>query len=223
MASYSRLETLNVMLDTGLVPIFYNNDVETCKRIMDACVEGGARCLEFTNRGDLAWKVFVELSEYAIKECPEAILGAGSVCDAPTAGIYINSGANFIVGPYLNKEVGFLCNRRRVPYSPGCGSVTEIGEAEELGCEIVKVFPGGQVGGPAFIKAVKGPLPKTVLMPTGGSAPTKESVGSWISAGAAVLGMGSKLVAKDLVASGDWAGITKNVKDCLALIKEARG
>ena len=223
MASYSRLETLSIMLDTALVPVFYNQDTETAKRIVDACVEGGARCLEFTNRGDLAWKVFAELVQYTAAQCPDAVLGAGSVCDAPTAGLYINSGANFIVGPYLNPEVGRLCNRRRVPYSPGCGSVSEIGQAEELGCEIIKVFPGGQVGGPAFIKAVKGPLPKTLLMPTGGVSPTAESVGEWIRAGAACLGMGSKLVAKDLVAAGDWAGITQNVRRCLALIKEARG
>lgn len=222
MARYTRLEVLNTTLEIGLVPVFYNPDIETAKSIVKACLAGGARVLEFVNRGDLAYKVFVELVEFTARETPEVILGAGSIIEAPTASLYINSGANFIVGPNLNPEVARLCNRRKVAYSPGCGSVTEISNAEELGVEIVKVFPGGQVGGPAFVKAAKGPLPWTRIMPTGGVAPTAESVGEWIKAGAAVLGMGSKLVAKDLVAAGDWAGITKNVADCIKLIKEAR-
>jgi 2-dehydro-3-deoxyphosphogluconate aldolase / (4S)-4-hydroxy-2-oxoglutarate aldolase len=222
MAQYRRMEVLTAMLDIGLVPIFYNGDAETAKKIVKACVAGGARCLEFTNRGDLAWKVFVEIVEYSAQECPEAILGVGSIIDAPTAAMYLNSGANFVVAPGFNEEVARLCNRRKVAYSPGCGSVAEIIQAQEFGTEIVKVFPGGQVGGPAFLKAVKGPLPWTSLMPTGGVSPTPENVNEWIEAGAAVLGMGSKLIAKDLVAGGDWQAITDRVKSCLELIKEAR-
>ncbi|MGD8562200.1 MAG: bifunctional 4-hydroxy-2-oxoglutarate aldolase/2-dehydro-3-deoxy-phosphogluconate aldolase [Desulfarculaceae bacterium] len=222
MARFSRLEVLNAMLELGLVPVFYNPDLDKAKGIIDACLEGGARVLEFTNRGDLAYRVFCDLLDYTAQKRPQVILGVGSVIDAPTAALYINSGANFVVGPCLNPEAARLCNRRKVAYSPGCGSVSEISQAEELGAEIVKIFPGGQVGGPDFVKAVKGPLPWTRLMPTGGVAPTQESVSAWIGAGAACLGMGSKLVSKELVANSDWAGISRNVAQCLEFIEKAR-
>ena len=220
MALFSRVEVINAMLEIGLVPVFYQGDLEKAKHIVDACLAGGARVLEFTNRGDLAYRVFCELLEHASGS--GAILGVGSVIDGPTASLYINSGANFVVGPNLNPEVARLCNRRKVSYSPGCGSVSEISDAEELGVEIVKIFPGGLVGGPAFVQAVKGPMPWTRIMPTGGVSPTAESVSAWIKAGAACLGIGSKLISKDLVDKQDWPGITQNVKNCLKLIDAVR-
>jgi 2-dehydro-3-deoxyphosphogluconate aldolase/(4S)-4-hydroxy-2-oxoglutarate aldolase len=223
MARFDRMTVLNAMLDTGLVPVFYNGDVEVAKKIVTACAEGGARVVEFTNRGDRAWNVFTELIAWAEKLHPELILGVGSVIDTPTAALYIASGANFVVGPILNPEIARLCNRRKVAYSPGCGTASEVSEAEELGVEIVKVFPGGLVGGPAFIKAVRGPAPWTRIMPTGGVAATEENVKGWIEAGAACLGMGSKLVRKDLVAADDFDGIRDNIVRVLAWIQEARG
>lgn len=223
MARFSRMEVLTAMVEVGLVPVFYNGDLETAKKIVAACADGGVRCVEFVNRGDLGYEIFSALVKWAAAEKPEVILGAGSVLDGETAALFINSGANFIVGPNLSEAAAVVCNRRMIPYSPGCGSATEIVRAQELGVEIVKVFPGGQVGGPAFIKAVKGPMPWTKAMPTGGVSPTPDNVTAWIEAGAVCLGMGSKLVRKDLVAAGDWAGITKNVADCIALIKKARG
>ena len=222
MAQFSRVDVINAMLEIGLVPVFYQGDLDKAKRIVDACLAGGARVLEFTNRGDLAYRVFCDLLEYASTQQAGAILGVGSVIDGPTASLYINSGANFVVGPNLNPEVARVCNRRKVPYSPGCGSVSEISDAEELGMEIVKIFPGGLVGGPAFVQALKGPMPWTRIMPTGGVSPTEESVGAWIKAGAACLGIGSKLISKELVANQDWPGITQNVKNCLKLIARAR-
>ena len=150
MAKFSRLKTLTVMIETGLVPVFYHPDVDTAARIVDACLEGGVRCVEFTNRGDQAHLVFQELvRRYWDDE--HAILGAGSVADAGTAALYIQSGANFIVGPMLDEDTARLCNRRKVPYSPGCGSVNEISQAEALGVEVCKIFPGSQVGGPGFV------------------------------------------------------------------------
>ena len=150
------------------------------------------------------------------------MLGVGSVIDAPTAALYISAGANFVVGPVLNPEVARLCNRHKVAYSPGCGSVSEISDAEELGVEIVKVFPGTQVGGPAFVKAMRGPMPWTRLMPTGGVDATRESIRAWFQAGAACVGMGSKLITKELVAAGDWDAISEKVAQVLAWIKEVR-
>jgi 2-dehydro-3-deoxyphosphogluconate aldolase / (4S)-4-hydroxy-2-oxoglutarate aldolase len=210
------------MYSLGAVPVFYNKDPETARQIVTACADGGARVIEFTNRGDMAWQVFSDLNRYCEDEHPEVILGVGSVIDAPTAALYISCGANFVVGPLLNPEVARLCNRRKIAYSPGCGSVSEISAAEELGVEIVKVFPGKEVGGPAFVKSVLGPMPWTRIMPTGGVEPTEASIRSWIEAGAACLGMGSNLITKAMVEGRDWEGITRQVAVCLQLVDNVR-
>ncbi|MEJ2559664.1 MAG: bifunctional 4-hydroxy-2-oxoglutarate aldolase/2-dehydro-3-deoxy-phosphogluconate aldolase [Anaerolineae bacterium] len=223
MARFSRLQVLNTVIDTGLVPVFYNADVEVAEDVVKACIAGGARVVEFTNRGDFAPEVFKQLSQYMSQEAPEVILGVGSVIDAPTAALYIGYGANFVVGPVLNEDIARLCNRRKVAYMPGCGSASEISYAEELGVEIVKIFPGSSVGGPGFVKAVLGPCPWTRIMPTGGVDATQESIKAWFGAGVACVGMGSKLIRKDLVAAGNWAEITATVRQVLAWIKEARG
>jgi len=223
MAQFSRLEVLNAMIEDGLVPVFYNSDVDTAIKILEACAAGGVRCVEFTNRGDFAPEVFAALVKHARKNLPKIIMGVGSVGDAPTAALYIANGANFVVGPILNPEVAKLCNRRMVPYAPGCGSATEIAQAQELGVEVCKVFPGGEVGGPKFVKAVLGPMPWTRIMPTGGVDATEESVTAWIKAGCAALGIGSQLVTKEAVASGDFDGIAAKVADVLWWVKKARG
>lgn len=223
MARFSRLEVLNTMVDTGLVPVFYNADGEIAKQIAAACTDGGARVLEFTNRGDFAPEVFKELSRHLNQAHPEIILGAGSVIDEPTAALYIAYGANFVVGPILNEAVARLCNRRKVAYMPGCGSASEISQAEELGIEIVKVFPGSSVGGPGFVKSVLGPCPWTRIMPTGGVDATQESIKAWFEAGVACVGMGSKLIRKELVAAGDWAEIAAKTRQVLQWIRETRG
>ena len=210
MARFARLDVLNTMVGTGLVPVFYDGEIEVAKRIVDACAAGGVRCIEFTNRGDFAPFVFKELAAYAAKAKPQVVLGAGSVLDAPTAALYIASGANFVVGPVLNPEVARLCNRRKIAYSPGCGTASEISEAEELGVEIVKIFPGGLVGGPEFVKSILAPMPWTRIMPTGGVEATKESISAWIKAGVAALGIGSNLITKDRVAQGRWDEISQS-------------
>ena len=223
MARFTRLDVLNRMIDIGVVPVFYNDDVEVAKRIVAACSAGGAKVVEFTNRGDLAYQVFAELIRHFAKADPTVILGVGSVVDAPTAALYISSGANFVVGPILNPEVARLCNRRKVAYSPGCGSASEISQAEELGVEIVKVFPGGEVGGPAFVKSVLAPMPWTRIMPTGGVQATEESVTAWVKAGVASLGMGSDLIRKELVAADDWEGIASRAAKVISWVRKARG
>ena len=223
MAKFARIEVINSIYDLGLVPVFYHKNLEMAKKIVNACADGGARVVEFTNRGDRAYQIFSELVSYFEKERPQVILGVGSVLDPSTASLYINSGANFVVGPILNEEVARTCNRRKINYSPGCGSASEISTAEALGVEIVKIFPGGQVGGPSFVKAILGPMPWTRIMPTGGVEPTRESIRDWIQAGAACLGIGSKIISNNLVAGGDWSGLTKKVERCLGLIRETRG
>jgi len=222
MARFSRLEVLNTIVETGLVPVFYHSDVAIVKKVAEAVAAGGARVLEFTNRGDFAPLVFTELSQYLAKVNPKIILGVGSVVDAPTAALYIASGANFVVGPILNPEVARLCNRRKIAYSPGCGSASEIAQAEELGVEIVKIFPGGSVGGPDFVKAILAPCPWTRSMPTGGVETTKESITAWFKAGITAAGIGSNLIRKDLVAAGNYAAITDKTAEVLSWIREVQ-
>lgn len=222
MARFDRLTVLRTMIDTGLVPVFYHGDLAVAQQIVDACAEGGAQVIEFTNRGDRALRVFSALADYVEQQHPQVILGTGSVLDAPTAALFVAHGSNFIVGPVLNAEVAKFCNRRKIAYSPGCGSASEISAAEELGAEIVKIFPGAQVGGARFVKAVLGPMPWSRIMPTGGVDATKESIDEWFTAGVACVGIGSKLIRKDLVAAGDFAAITATVRNVLNWIKETR-
>jgi 2-dehydro-3-deoxyphosphogluconate aldolase / (4S)-4-hydroxy-2-oxoglutarate aldolase len=222
LARYNRLEVLNAIVDLGLVPLFYQPDLEVAKQIVAACKAGGCRVVEFTNRGDFALHTFTALAQHFAKADPEIILGVGSVVDAPTAAMYIAAGAHFVVSPLLNEEVIRLCNRRKIAYMPGCATVSEISQAEELGVEIIKIFPADTLGGPKFIKNVLGPCPWSRIMPSGGVDATEENIRAWIKAGAACVGMGGNLITKELVAAGDFAAISNKVTQVLAWIKAAR-
>jgi len=222
MATFTRIEVAQVMKDTGMVPLFYHHDIEVAKAVTKACYDGGARLLEFTSRGDFAHEIFGQLSKYCTAELPGMVLGVGSVTDAASASLYMALGANFIVTPVLREDIATVCNRRKVMWSPGCGTLTEICRAEELGCEVVKLFPGGTYG-PGFVKAIKGPQPWTSIMPTGGVSPTEDNLRGWFEAGVTCVGMGSKLIRKDLVSSANYAGITKLCAEALSMIKEIRG
>lgn len=209
------------MAATGMVPLFYHADVEVGKQILKACYAGGARLMEFTNRGDFAHEVFGVLNKYCLTELPEMILGVGSVTDAGTASLYLQLGANFVVTPVLREDIAVVCNRKKVLWSPGCASLTEICRAEELGCEIVKLFPG-DVYGPGFVKAIKGPQPWTSIMPTGGVSPTKENLAAWFSAGVTCVGMGSQLISKTILENGDYALLEEQTRAALAIIKTVK-
>jgi len=223
MPRFTRLKVLHTMIETGMVPVFYHADIEVARQVAAACAAGGCPLLEFTNRGDHAWEVFNELERYCAREVPELILGVGSIVDPGTASLYINCGANFVIGPSLNPEVARACNRRKIPYSPGCGTVSEISQAEELGCEIVKVFPAAEVGGPSFVKAVKGPCPWVSIMPTGGVDTTEESLKLWFDAGVSCVGLGSSLITSDLLKAKDYAGLATKVRATRDLIGKLRG
>ena len=222
MARFSKIEVLQTMKQTGMVPVFYNADIETAKQVVKACYEGGVRAFEFTNRGDFAHEIFGELSRWVKGECPEMILGVGSVVDAPTAALYIQLGANFVVGPLFNAEVAKVCNRRCIPYTPGCGSVTEIGAAQEAGCDLTKIFPAGNVGGPSFVKNVLAPMPWSMIMATGAVEPTEENLSAWFKAGVTVVGMGSKLFPKEAIAAKEWGAIAEKCREALAIIAATR-
>ncbi len=222
MASKDRMAVLTALMDQSVIPVFYHPDAEVCINVIQACANGGAKCVEFTNRGDFAAHVFLEVNQHFAKADPSVIMGVGSVVDAPTAGIYIANGAKFVVGPLLNAEVARVCNRRGIPYSPGCGSATEIGDAQELGCEIIKVFPGASVGGPEFVKSVMGPMPWTRIMPTGGVEPTEESLRKWFGAGIVACGVGSNLITKKLLEAKDYKGLEESVRQTIALAKRIK-
>ena len=222
MARFSKLEVLSTFKQTGIVPVFYNADIEVAKQVVKACYEGGVRAFEFTNRGDFAHEVFGELSHWVAAECPEMVLGAGSIVDAPTAALYIQLGANFIVGPMFNPEVAKVCNRRAVAYTPGCGTITEIGFAQEAGCDLVKIFPAGEVGGPSFVKNLLAPMPWSMIMATGAVEPTEENLSAWFKAGVTVVGMGSKLFPTKAIAEGDWVAITEKCRTAMEIIEKVK-
>ncbi|MDD6053711.1 MAG: bifunctional 4-hydroxy-2-oxoglutarate aldolase/2-dehydro-3-deoxy-phosphogluconate aldolase [Candidatus Cryptobacteroides sp.] len=221
MATYSKIQVIQTMKETGMVPVFYHSDAETAKHVLKACYDGGVRAFEFTNRGDFAQEVFGELVKYARKELPGMIVGVGSVVDAPTAAMYIQLGANFVVGPLFNQEIAPVCNRRLIPYCPGCGTVSEVGAAQEAGCDLCKVFPG-DVLGPAFVKGLRAPMPWSQIMVTGGVKPERENLEAWFKAGVTCVGMGSNLFPKDAVASADWDRITGLCRTALDIIAEVR-
>ncbi len=219
MAKFDKLAVLAKIKEAPMVPVFYHKDAEVAKHVIKACYDGGVRAFEFTNRGDFAQEVFAECVKYAAKECPELALGIGSVVDAPTAAMYIQLGACFVVGPLFNPEIAPVCNRRLVPYCPGCGSVSEIGKAQELGCDLTKLFPG-DVYGPNMVKGLMAPMPWSKIMVTGGVSPDADNLRSWFKAGVFCVGMGSKLFPKDKVEAKDWQYITDKCREALGYIKE---
>ena len=221
MAKYDKLQVITTMQETGMVPVFYHADIETAKNVLKACYDGGVRAFEFANRGDFAQEVFKELNKFVIKELPGMIMGIGTVVDAPTAALYLQLGANFVVGPMFNPEIAPLCNRRLVPYCPGCATATEVSAAQAAGCDICKVFPG-DVLGPAFVKGVRAPMPWSQLMVTGGVKPERANLEAWFKAGVTCVGMGSNLFPKDVLAAKDWSKVTELCRSALQIIQEVR-
>lgn len=222
MARFTRIEVALKMAECGVIPVFYHADAEICKEVLRAAYKGGARVFEFTNRGDFAHEVFGQLIKWTATELPDMILGIGSVIDPATTALYLQLGANFIVSPLLNEEMARTCNRRKVLWSPGCGSLSEIGRAEELGAEIVKIFPGASVGGPQFVAAIKGPCPWSSIMPTGGVEPTDVNLRAWFKSGVTCVGMGSNMFPKAMITSGNWEGLAVFIKSCFDLADQIR-
>ena len=222
MAEYTRIEVAQITKDTGIVPLFYHEDINIVKLVIKACYDGGARVFEFTNRGDHAQDIFGEVAKWIQKELPGMILGVGSIVDPGTTSLFIQKGANFIVSPILNKEIAKVCNRRKVAWLPGCATLTEINYAEELGAEIVKIFPAAQIGGADFVKSIKAPCPWTSIMPSGGVTPEKENLTDWFNAGVHCVGMGSKLIVKDKNGKLDYDKITELTKNSINIVKSLR-
>lgn len=222
MARFTRIQTALTMQKTGIIPVFYHQDPEVCFQVIKACFNGGLKVFEFTNRGDYAHEVFSELNKRVTQELPQVLLGSGSIPDAETASLYIQLGTNFIVSPFLKEDMALVCNRRKILWSPGCGSVSEISRAEELGAEIVKIFPGSQVGGPQFVQAVKGPMPWTSIMPTGGVLPDEDNLTQWFKAGVTCVGIGSQLITKDIITEKNYRLLEDKARNAFLLLKRIR-
>lgn len=220
---YSRMDVLNRLFEEALVPVFYHPDVETVRRVVSALDAAGASMLEFVNRGDQAIEVFKETVKFCRKNLPGFVVGAGSIVDEATAALYVAQGAEFIVGPSFNERVARFCNRRKVPYIPGCQTATEIGNAEEMGVEIVKLFPGAVSGGPEFIKQILGPSPWTKILPTSLGKVTAESVAAWFDSGVCAVGMWPELIPHEHVESGDFDAITRCTAEIREWVRAARG
>jgi len=222
MARFSKIQVLKVMSETGMIPVYYGKDIEKVKQIVNACYKGGVRVFEFTNRSDFAHEVFAEIMKFAARACPDLILGVGSIVDAGTASLYIQLGANFVVGPLFNPEIAKVCNRRLIPYIPGCGTVSEIGFAQEAGCDVCKIFPAGCIGGPSFVQNIKAPMPWTMIMATGAVEPDEANLTAWFKAGVTCVGMGSKLFPKSAVDNEDWNVITELCTNALSYINKIK-
>ncbi|QJW88771.1 bifunctional 4-hydroxy-2-oxoglutarate aldolase/2-dehydro-3-deoxy-phosphogluconate aldolase [Spirosoma taeanense] len=219
MARIPRLNVYQTIRQVPLVPVFYHPNPDVCAGVVGACYRAGVRAFEFTNRGDFAHERFADLSRLCARDYPDLALGAGTILDAPTAALYLQLGADFIVGPTFSEEVARTCNRRKVAYMPGCATLTEITTAHEWGVEVVKVFPG-EVLGPNFIKSLRGPLPFASAMVTGGVEPNRESLSRWFGAGAIAVGMGSQLFPGDVLANQAFDKIEETVRDVVRIIAE---
>lgn len=218
-----RIDVALKMRDIGAIPLYYNPDLEVMKEVVSACYRGGMKIFEFTNRGDLAHELFAELVKWSKKEMPDLLLGVGTVVDAGTCSLYIQLGAKYIVSPLLNEEMARVCNRRKVMWMPGCATASEINKAEELGAEVVKLFPGPTVGGAKFLKAYLGPCPWSNIMPSGGVSPTLENLSEWFDAGAFCVGMGSQLISKEIINNRDYKKLEDTARfamDIIAKLKE---
>ncbi len=196
MPHFSKADILNLCRDYPLVPVFYNGNADHAKAIVKACYDGGMRVFEFTNRGDGARRVFADLVPFVREHCPDMALGIGTILMPDDAAEFIDMGADFVVQPVTTAAVADVCHQRHVPWMPAGATLNEIYQATLLGADLVKVFPGNVVG-PGFIKAIKGPMPHLNLMVTGGVEPTAASLTEWFKAGVMCVGMGSQLFAGD--------------------------
>ena len=219
---FTPAEVYAQMEATGMGPVFFSPDLEIARNVIKACYDAGVRVFEFTNRGAGALDVFRALVPFVQTELPGLILGVGSISFAKDARDFIKAGANFVVGPQWTPDVCRVCRCRKMPYIPGCGTVSEVGRAQRSGSEICKIFPG-DVLGPAFVKALRAPMPWSRILVTGGVKPTEENLRAWFAAGVCCVGMGSNLFPKDAIAALDWNVIKDLCANSLEIIKKIKG
>ncbi|MDH4092347.1 MAG: bifunctional 4-hydroxy-2-oxoglutarate aldolase/2-dehydro-3-deoxy-phosphogluconate aldolase [Cyclobacteriaceae bacterium] len=208
------------MRSSGMIPVFFNADIEVAKAVLDAAYKGGVRVFEFTNRGENAFQVFTQLIKHAA-QYPDLMLGIGTIMNAEATLKYIGAGAHFIVSPILKAEMATACQKENILWIPGCATLTEIVTAKDLGAKVIKIFPGSVLG-PGFVSSIMPVVPGLQLMPTGGVEPTEANLSAWFKAGVICVGMGSQLFTKEIIERKDWARLQQNVSDALAIIKTIR-
>ena len=218
----TKREIIAAIRGDGLVPVFWHADLDVAKEVARAVAKGGLATFEFTVRGAGAAVVASRLIAWARSHLPDLAVGVGTVMDGTTAAQLVSEGAAYVFAPSFSAEVAAVCHRDSVLYVPGCGTVTEIQTAYGAGCEMVKLFPAGAIGGPAFLAAARAPCPWIEAIPTGGVEPTVESLKGWYGAGAPAVGMGSRLFTKSTVNARDWPEITRTVAAAVETVKAAR-
>ena len=221
MARFNKLQTLNYISENKVVPVFYNSDVDTSINVMKSFIKGELKFLSLQIVEILLLK-YLMTRKILSKNLPDMILGAGSISDETMANMYISSGSNFIVGPLTNENVAIACNRKKIPYMPGCLTPSEISKAEELGCDVVKVFPADSVDGPSFIKSVLAPMPWSWIMPTGGVDMEEEGLKNWLGSGVFSVGMGSKLFTNEIIKNRDWGLLESQCKKLVETINRIK-
>jgi len=201
---------------TRLLPLFYNDDVNVSKNLIDALTSASLNVIEFTNRGADAKNIFPELITY-VENKTEVDLGIGSIKSTEEAKLFIDLGAKFIVSPFLDEEIGKTCQNNEVLWIPGCGTLSEMIRAEKIGAQLIKLFPGS-VYGSKFISSVLAPCPWLKIMPTGGVTTDQDNIKGWLDAGAFCLGMGSNLFPSNLLNSSDTTDLQAHIESVIKKI-----
>lgn len=220
MSNFSNTAIVQAMKASGMIPVFFNPDVEVAKAVLDASYKGGVRVFEFTNRGENAFEVFGQLVKH-VEKYPDLMLGIGTVMNTEVTKKYIGAGAHFIVSPVLKPEMAPVCQQAGKLWIPGCATLTEIVNAKDLGAQVIKIFPGSVLG-PGFVSSVMPVVPGLQLMPTGGVEPTEQNLSAWFKAGVVCVGMGSQLFTKETLETKNWIKLEQSVADALAIIKKVR-
>ncbi len=206
----------------GFMPLFSSTDLAVSKNVLKASYEGGVRLFEFTNRSANSFEIFKELRAYCDKEIPEMVLGIGTIKNRQQAQQFIDAGADFLISPLILEEIHEVASKHKKLWMPGCATPTEIGTAENWGIEIVKIFPAKQLGGPAYIKAVKAVFPQMQFLTTGGVEPGADDLKKWFDAGTAAVGIGSQLFPADWLSNNRFDLVTEQIKNIIGFINDAR-
>lgn len=213
-----RRDVLDIMLAGKLVPVFNHDDADVAKMVIQSCYRAGLRVFEWTNRGNQALKLFDEMLAFTRSDCPGMKLGVGSIMDTETAEVFVSKGAEFLVSPVFDPEIAVYAREAEILYIPGCGSATEIHQAQKYGAQMVKIFPGNVLG-PSFVQAILGPMPWTQMMPTGGVRPDRDNLEAWFQSGVVCVGMGSQLFKKEWLNEQGMQEMERLLAEVLEVIK----
>jgi len=213
--------TLNQIIEQGILPLYFHPDADVSVQILKALYNAGIRVIEYTNGGETAVDDFLQLRKVADKELPELQLGVGSIRNRIEATEFINVGADFIACPGVIEEVAELADKNDLLWIPGCLTATEIILADDLGAQLVKLFPGSLLG-PSYLTAIKEIFPHLLFIPSGGIEASEENLNSWFKSGASAVGLGSEFITKNLMETKDYTRIESLTKQTLKIVQEIK-